>query len=68
MGYVAMKEPEELRSFLDNCYPAPYGLAGSASIEGDLPYEYELDDLYYLYSTVRRTSCVSVLGVCPEFG
>ncbi len=59
-----MKELEELRSFLDSCYPAPYGLARSASIEGDLPYEYELDDLYYLYSTVRRTSCVSVL----EFG
>jgi len=58
-------EIQALRTFLDNCSPpAPSGLTLSASNDGDPPYDYELDDLYHLYVTVRRTSCVSVL----EFG
>ncbi len=59
-----MMDIEDLRNFLDDCSPVSTVLTPPDSDEDDLPYEYELDDLYHLYSTVRRTSCVSVL----EFG
>ena len=65
MGQVRMMELAALRAFLEDCPPpAPSGLTPSSGDESNLPYEYELDDLFHLYSTVRRTSCVSVL----EFG
>ncbi len=61
MGQRTLMGLAELRAFLDDCPPATSDSMPTSGDEGDLPYEYELDDLYHLYSTVRRTSCVSVL-------
>ena len=62
-----MKDLKSLRSFLDGCsdtrYPESSVTVGQRVIT-EAPYEYEIDDLFHLYSTVRKASCVSVL----EFG
>ncbi|MFZ4819970.1 MAG: hypothetical protein ACOYLU_15100, partial [Limisphaerales bacterium] len=62
-----MMDVPALRSFLDACLSSEFGessVAGGNGKPTEAPYEYEIDDLFHLYSTVRKASCVSVL----EFG
>jgi len=62
-----MKDIPALRAFLDAC-PSPESGGSPGAIDIlvpiEAPYGYEIDDLFHLYSTVRKSSCVSVL----EFG
>ena len=62
-----MMDIAALRAFLDGCLSAEFGDSKGSGVSGvatENPYGYEIDDLFHLYSTVRKSSCVSAL----EFG
>lgn len=64
-----MREPnvrslDELAAFLEDCHEDHSFAPQQQEVASENPYEIELDDLYHLYTTVRKASCVAIL----EFG